>query len=135
MSFLEFHHLGLACRTFAAEQKALESVGYQMEGPLYDDPGLGIQCRFLISPEAKEAPRLELIVALPGSTVLDPWLQQGIKIYHMAFQTADLNQEIERLKASRAKVIIPPTPAVAFGGKRVSFVMLPNLLLSEFIEK
>lgn len=133
MSSLVFHHLGLACRNFTTEQKALEALGYTVETPIYDDPGLGIRCCFLTLPETA-APRLELIVPLEGSTVLDPWLKQGTKIYHMAFFTPHLEQEIERLQSLRGKIVTPPTPAVAFKGKRVSFVMLPNMLLSEFIE-
>jgi hypothetical protein len=31
--------------------------------------------------------------------------------------------------------MLPPTPAVAFGSRQVAFLMLPNLLLVEVIEK
>jgi len=130
----EFHHIGVACRDLAAEQRAFEILGYRAEGPVYDDAGLGISCRFLTMPEAS-APRIELVTPLARSAVLDPWLNQGVKLYHLAFFVTGLEQEIERLQAQRGKIIVPPTPAIAFGGKRVSFVMMPNLLLSELIER
>jgi methylmalonyl-CoA/ethylmalonyl-CoA epimerase len=133
MSETEFHHIGLACRDLAAEQRALEIMGYRAESPVYDDPGLGIRCQFLAMPVT--APRIELVAPLASSTVLDPWLDKGVKLYHLAFLTADLAGEIARLQAQRGKIIVPPTPAVAFDGKHVSFVMLPNMLLAEFIEK
>lgn len=132
MNTFDFHHLGLACRDFAKERRSLELLGYESESPVYDDRTLGIRCSFL---SKARAPRLELVAPLPGSTVLDPWLEKGTKLYHMAFFTAALTAEIERLRAEGAKIMVPPTPAVAFGGKRVSFVMLPNLLLGEFIEQ
>jgi methylmalonyl-CoA/ethylmalonyl-CoA epimerase len=53
----------------------------------------------------------------------------------LGFMASDLSAEIERLRAQRAKLMFPPTPAVAFGNRRVAFVMLPNLLLVEIIEK
>ena len=133
MSDVEFHHVGLACRDLAAEQRALEIMGYRAESPVYEDPDLGIRCQFLAISAA--APRIELVAPLAGSAVLDPWLEKGVKLYHLAFLTADLAGELARLQAQRGKIIVPPTPAVAFGGKRVSFVMLPNMLLSEFIER
>jgi len=135
MKGLQFHHIGLACRDFAAEQRALETLGYRAESPVYDDPGLGIRCQFLTLPESAGAPRLELVAPLPGSTVLDPWLKQGTKLYHLAFFTDDLDRALADLQAQRGKIVVPPTPAVAFAGKRVSFVMLPNMLLSELIEQ
>jgi methylmalonyl-CoA/ethylmalonyl-CoA epimerase len=61
--------------------------------------------------------------------------QTGVKLYHLGFIAADLPAEIERLRAQRAKLMFPPTPAVAFGNRRVAFVMLPNSLLVEIIEK
>jgi methylmalonyl-CoA/ethylmalonyl-CoA epimerase len=133
MNDLAFHHIGLACRDFAAEERALATLGYRADDPVYDDPCLGIRCRFLTMQNA--APRIELVAPLPGSLVLDTWLNQGVKLYHLAFHTADIEGEIERMQSQRGKLIVPPTPAVAFGGKRVCFVMLPNMLLSEFIEK
>jgi len=86
-------------------------------------------------PEAAAAPRLELVAPLRGSAVLDPWLEKGVKLYHLAFLADDLEGMIEHLHAQRSKIIVPPTPAVAFKGKRVSFLMLPNMLLSEVIER
>jgi hypothetical protein len=34
-----------------------------------------------------------------------------------------------------SKVLVTPVPAVAFGGRKISFVMMPNMLLIELIQK
>ena len=127
-----FHHLGLACRTMAAEEAALALVQYRREGALFDDPLLGIRCCFLTA-SCPDAPRIELVEPRPDSNVLEPWLQHGIKLYHMAFFTSDLDDALLALKRQRGRMLVPPTPAVAFGHRPVSFVMLPNLMLIELI--
>lgn len=59
---------------------------------------------------------------------------QGVKTYHYGYEVERLDAEVERLKAAGGIVVTPPRPAVAFGGRRISFVMLRNLFLVELIE-
>jgi len=127
-----FHHIGLACRDIVAEEAVLSLISYQRNGPVYDDPVLGIRCCFLTTP-VTGAPCLELVEPLPGSSVLEPWLAQGVKMYHAAFMTSDLSATLLDIKAQRGRVLVAPTPAVAFGYRPVSFVMLPNMILIELI--
>lgn len=127
---LHFHHVGLACRDLEAEAKALALLGYRAESRDFIDPGQGIQGRFIAGP----GPRIELLIQTDGSSVLEPWLAKGIKVYHYGYQVDGLDAEVERLKAAGGIVVTPPVPAVAFGGRRISFVMLRNLFLVELIE-
>ena len=55
--------------------------------------------------------------------------------YHICYESDDFDNEIERLKQQGFKVIIEPSPAVAFGGKRVVFLMSLGLGLMEIVEK
>jgi methylmalonyl-CoA/ethylmalonyl-CoA epimerase len=128
---LVFHHLGVACHDLDGEEKVLAALGYQREGPDFEDPIQGIRGRFLIGP----GPRLELLVALPGAGVLDPWLQKGVKIYHHAFEVADMTAGLAALEAARGKRMGAVVPAVAFGGRKICFVMMPNMMLFELIER
>jgi catechol 2,3-dioxygenase-like lactoylglutathione lyase family enzyme len=127
---MHFHHLGLACRDLEAEARDLAVLGYRPESPDFSDPGQGIQGRFVAGP----GPRIELLTQTVGSTVLEPWLAKGIKVYHYGFEVARLDDEVERLKAAGGIVVTPARPAVAFGGRRISFAMLRNLFLVELIE-
>jgi glyoxalase/bleomycin resistance protein/dioxygenase superfamily protein len=128
---LAFHHLGVACRNLDAEAKILEGLGYRQEGPEFEDPVQGIRGRFLVGP----GPRLEILVALGESKVLEPWLRAGVKIYHQAFEVANLEAGLAQLAGQRGKVVVAPVPAVAFGARRICFVMMPNLMLLELIER
>ena len=84
---------------------------------------------------AEQSPRLELLEPLdPASPgVLSPWLKRDVKFYHLAYLVAHLPAAIEGLRALRAKLVVPSTPAVAFGGRDIAFVMLPNRSLIELI--
>jgi methylmalonyl-CoA/ethylmalonyl-CoA epimerase len=80
-------------------------------------------------------PRLELLIPLTSEGHLTPWLKSGVKLYHWAHETSDFEVELGRLRGEGAKVVVAPVPAVAFGGRRIAFLMLPNMLLTELIEK
>lgn len=131
MKSLEFHHIGVACKDIESETKISLALGYEIEGEDFVDPAQGVYGRFLVG----GGPRLELLAPLTEKGVLTPWLNQGVKLYHLAYLTEELESEMQRLRASRAKVMVPPIPAVAFGGRKIAFLMLPNMLLVELIEK
>lgn len=128
---LRFHHIGVACRSIALERRAWEALGYRQENMPFTDPLQGVNGLFLIGP----GPRMELLEPLPGAETetLMPFLKAGTKMYHQAYETTDLEAATGALKNLRAKIVSPPKPAVAFGGRLVSFLMLPNLLIVELI--
>jgi methylmalonyl-CoA/ethylmalonyl-CoA epimerase len=53
----------------------------------------------------------------------------------MAYLVDELADALEKAKQQGCKVLVSPVPAAAFGGRRISFVMMPNMLMVEFIEK
>jgi methylmalonyl-CoA/ethylmalonyl-CoA epimerase len=55
-------------------------------------------------------------------------------MYHLGYEVDDVVAAIEWACQQRAKVIVPPVPAVAFGGRRIAFVIFRHGLLLEFIE-
>jgi methylmalonyl-CoA/ethylmalonyl-CoA epimerase len=125
-----FHHVGVACRDLDVEQRAFFALGYRAEGPDFDDPIQGVRGRFLVGP----GPRMELLVQRGEAATLTPWLRKGVKLYHLAFEVGDTDGARRSVSAQGAKRVVDPVPAVAFGGRRIEFWMLPNLLLIEFIE-
>src|SRR4051812_19637578 len=127
---LTFHHIGVACRDLDSEAETYALLGYSPEGDDFVDERQGIRGRFVTGP----GPRLELLVALPGSAVLEPWLRKGVKYYHQAFLVDDLGSGLEHLCTQGGKVVVEPVPAVAFDGREISFVMLRNLTLVELVQ-
>ena len=125
-----FHHLGLATRRLAREADGWRMFGYVPDGDAFEDHVQGVRGIFLSGP----GPRLELLEPLPESTVLDGWIDRGIRIYHQAFEVPDIRATLESTLARGAKVVVQPVPAIAFGGRLIAFVMLPMMHLVEFID-
>jgi methylmalonyl-CoA/ethylmalonyl-CoA epimerase len=127
----EFHHVGYATRSIEKEAAFFASLGYRQEGKAFVDPIQGVAGCFLTGP----GPRIELLESLPGSVTLSPWLNAGIRLYHFGYLVANIEGSIEWARSQRGKVTVAPVPAVAFEGRRISFVMMRNGFLLEFIEK
>jgi methylmalonyl-CoA/ethylmalonyl-CoA epimerase len=128
---VRYHHTGVACHRLEDETLWYTgSLGYEPEGAIFSDPLQGIRGCFLTSGGG----RIELLEALPGSNALAPWLQRGFSIYHLAFEVLELETAIDELDKARARLVSPPKPAVAFGGRRVAFCVRPNMMLVELIE-
>lgn len=125
-----FHHIGYATNSLSREIDSFALIGYRQEGDIFRDHIQGISGCFLTGP----GPRIELLENLPGAHTLTPWLSVGIKMYHFAYQTPDISKAVDWARQQRARVTVPPVAAVAFGNRRISFVMLRNGLMLEFIE-
>jgi methylmalonyl-CoA/ethylmalonyl-CoA epimerase len=118
-----FHHVGLASRHIDDELLALGGLGYQTEGGRFADERQGIRGQIMVG----RGPRIEIPEPVEGSRTLEPWLAKGVKMYHLAFEVDDLDQELLRQRSAGAMVVGPPTPAVAFRGRRIAFLMLRSL--------
>jgi methylmalonyl-CoA/ethylmalonyl-CoA epimerase len=126
-----FHHVGVATRDIAAEQRSLAPLGYQPVTGIIDDPVLGIRCCLLEG----GGPRIELVSDLPGCEVVTPWLRRGTKYYHLAFEIDDMDAMPARVSAMGGKITQAPRPARLFDGRPVAFVLLRSLALIEYIQR
>lgn len=126
---LRFHHIGVACVDLDVESRRLAPLGYVAEGGDFEDPTQGVRGRFLDG----QSPRLELLVQTGTTGVLDPWLANGTKLYHLAYEADDLDAAVSALCAAGARVVVPAVPAVAFGGRTITFLLLRTMMLVEVI--
>lgn len=125
-----FHHIGLACRDMEREAEALQLLGYELEGERFTDPLQKIHGCFL----AGIGPRIELLAPLDESSPIISWLNKDVKMYHQAYEVESIEQAMTRLTKQHAVILSRPKPAIAFSGRKVAFLMLPNRLLVEVIE-
>jgi methylmalonyl-CoA/ethylmalonyl-CoA epimerase len=126
----EFHHVGYATEAIARARVPFEAMGYRQEGEPFSDPIQGVRGCFLWG----GGPRLELLENLPGRETLTPWLSAGVRMYHMAYEVADLEAGLRWGRDQRAKLTVAPVPAVAFGGRRICFFLLRTGFMIELIE-
>jgi methylmalonyl-CoA/ethylmalonyl-CoA epimerase len=129
-SEFSFHHLGVACQDLAAEMDRFRVLGYRQECGFFRDPTQKIEGVFLTGP----GPRLELLAPLDASSPVATWLKNGIKYYHQAFEVASMSRGLEQMRGRHGRVVAPPEPGAAFGGRLIAFVMLPGMILIEMIQ-
>lgn len=128
---LKFHHIGVACHSIQQERLSWEMLGYQQEGNEFQDRIQGVTGLFMIG---QGGPRVELLEPLAGAKTLEPFLKNGIKMYHQAYETKRIEETIQLLKIRRAIILSDVKPAIAFQNRQVAFLMLKNRLIIELIE-
>ena len=125
-----FHHLGVACRSVDAELQSWVRLGYQPEGEVFEDPIQKIRGVFVVGC----GPRLELLEPAGEGSPVAGYLERGVKFYHQAFTAMHFDDALDGLRRIGAKLVAGPSPAVAFDGRRIAFVMAPGMQLIEIIE-
>lgn len=128
---LVLHHLGVATRSIEKELPCYQALGYTAGSEPFIDEKQGIRGLFISAPGQ---PSLELLENLGPSGPLDDCLSRGMKVYHFAYETKDIESSAQALvKGSGARIIVPPTEARYF--RKICFLMLPNMLLVELVQQ
>jgi methylmalonyl-CoA/ethylmalonyl-CoA epimerase len=100
-------------------------------GPVFEDPLQKVRLCFAEYPGG----RVELIAPLgPDSPVSRIIADAGGGLYHLCYETDDLDAEFQRLRTQGFVPTGPPQPAVAFGGRRVVFLYHRIAQLIELVE-
>lgn len=130
---MKIDHIGYAVKRMDRAIGSFEKLGFCF-GPITDDRNRNVKIAF----GNKEGYRIELIAPLNKGleSPVDQYLSNVSGTpYHICYQSSCFDSEIEELKKQGFKVIIDPEPAVAFGGKRVVFMMSLGLGLMEIVEE
>jgi methylmalonyl-CoA/ethylmalonyl-CoA epimerase len=125
-----FHHIGYATKSLVREREFFQQLGYVQKGEDFIDPEQGIRGCFLEG----LGPRLELLENLPGSDTLTPWLNSGIRMYHLAYEVENLAGAILWARGKRGRMTVAPVSAVAFEGRSICFFAFREGPMLEFIE-
>lgn len=126
-------HIGYAVRDISKAKKNFELLGFSFE-TIIDDVERNVRILFGYN----QAYRIELISPLEKKRVspVDKYLSNTLGTpYHICYHSDDFDNDIENLVKQGFKVIIEPSPAVAFGEKRVVFMMSLGFGLMEIVEE
>lgn len=130
---LTFHHMGLALKKEDAALKFLNGLGYN-EGPQVYDPEQKVNLRLCT---ADDKPAVELITKGIEEGPLENILKKYNElIYHTCYETEDLKKSLGAMENAGLRVlpVSPPTPAILFGGRKVSFYTVMGFGLIEILE-
>lgn len=126
-------HIGYAVKKMDKAVKAFENLGYVFEEAIED-----LDRNILISFGEKDGYRIELVQPLDKKkeSPVDAYLSKvGPTAYHICYVSEAFEEDIEQLKNQGFRVIIDPANAVAFGEKKVIFMMNLGIGLMEIVEK
>lgn len=129
---MKIDHIGYAVKRIDRAESSFEKLGFIFE-PVIDDIDRNVKLAF----GEKDGYRIELVAPLEKGkeSPVDAYLSSiGPAPYHICYVSEDLEKDVEELKGQGFKVIIEPKSAVAFGGKRVVFLMNLGLGLMEIVE-
>ncbi len=129
---MKIDHIGYAVKRIDRAQSAFENLGFVFE-PVIDDTDRNVKLAF----GEKDGYRIELVSPLDKKleSPVDQYLGNAVGIpYHLCYESEKFDEDIEVLKNQGFKEIIEPRSAVAFGGKRVVFLMNIGFGLMEIVE-
>lgn len=129
---MKIDHIGYAVRRVDRAIRAFEQLGFAFE-PATDDLDRNVRLCF----GEKDGYRVELVSPLDKSrpSPVDAYLAGAAGVpYHFCYESGNLEADVAALQAQGCKVVIPPAPAVAFGGRRVVFLMNIGFGLMEVVE-
>lgn len=129
-TFLDFHHVGVACNSIERELKIYQQLGYTYERS-FTDSIQGVRGAFICLGDM----RLELLENLPESSTLNVWISREVKYYHIGYFIDSVSVGLNWMKENRVLVTSKPQPAVAFNGRSIVFGMTRNRDLIELISK
>lgn len=128
------HHVGYAVNSIA------ESLpGWQVTlcpirvSGTFEDPAQGARVVFLEF--APGSTLLELVEPLGADAPLARFVHKGGGLHHLCFEVDDLDAQIKEMQAKKAFLVRHPRPAVAFGGRRITWMVTREKLLVEFLER
>lgn len=116
------HHIGVAVGSIKEVNPELESV---------HDPIQRVRVAFFRMHDLT----IELIEPAGENSPVEGSLAKGVKLLHTCFEVDRLEVAIASGRAAGFQPIRPPTPATAFGGRRIAWVYSRVLGLVELLER
>ena len=131
---LRLHHMGFVVADIATAMPAFtRSMGAEWDGQIFEDPLQKAKVAFMTT-RAGDA-QIELVQPVGDSSPVQRFLQQGGGMHHLCYEVADLEAELAAFRSRGAAIASRPKPAVAFGGRRIAWVITSEKFLVELLEE
>ena len=132
MTPFTLHHIGIAVADLeAALPFYRQAFGFTVASGPFDDPIQKVKVCFVGC-----APCLiELIAPLAQDSPINRTLAKGIGAYHLCYEVDEVPATLDALRAQGCLPVSGPVPAVAFGGRKIAWLMTPTQQLVEILER
>ncbi|EAK2629156.1 VOC family protein [Campylobacter coli] len=129
---LPIHHIGVACKNLEKEREIFLNLGFCKEAEFVDEKQ-GVKGEFIIPcNEAFPLYRFELLQNLNDKGPLDSYLKNNTKMYHLAYESKNIEKDLILLESKGGICIVPVMEASYFS--KLCFIMMPDRLLIELVE-
>jgi methylmalonyl-CoA/ethylmalonyl-CoA epimerase len=129
------HHVGYVVADAAeALPQWVASLEPQWVSEIFHDPLQKVNVVFL-QPAAEDGVQVELVAPAGEGSPVAPFLAKGGGLHHLCYEVDSLEDRIATMKRRGAVVIRPPKPAVAFGGRRIAWMVTRERLVLEYVER
>lgn len=131
---VHLHHVGYVIRSIQeTAERFARSIGASWNQEVTSDPLQGVLVTFL-SGLGQTLPLVELVEPMGKDSPVSNFLKRGGGLHHLCYEVESLDRHLEFSRKIGGKIVRPPLPAAAFGGRRIAWVYTKDRLLLEFLE-
>ena len=131
---MKLHHIGVV--VFSVKESGelyAEHLGMRALAPPVHDPLQRVIVQFWAQEGCSIS--IELIEPVGDDSPVAGFLGKGGGLAHLCYEVEDLEMALEDARQKGAIVISGPVPAAAFQQRRIAFVILRGIGVTEFVEK
>lgn len=130
---LRLHHTGLLVRDLPTAAAGLvERFFYVVESDVIEDHVQTALVQFLRQPGTSSW--LELVTPNDRASKLSRAAASGGGLHHLCYETDDIEGSVAEMRGKAMMTLCEPVPAMAFGGRRIAWLMDRSRLLVELVE-
>jgi methylmalonyl-CoA/ethylmalonyl-CoA epimerase len=131
---LRLHHMGFVVADIATTMPAfVRSMAAQWDGKIFEDPLQKAKVAFLTTRPGDA--QIELVQPVGDDSPVRRFLQERGGMHHLCYEVANLEAELKAFRSRGASIASRPKPAVAFGGRRIAWVITSEKFLVELLEE
>jgi len=128
------HHVGFVVASIGATMEGFaRSLGASWDGQVFEDPHQKVKVAFLTT--RPEDAQIELVEPASDDSPVRKFLEErGGGLHHVCYEVPDVERELVTMKSRGAFITKRAKPAVAFGGRKIAWVLTAEKLLVELLE-
>ncbi len=131
---LSLHHVGYAVKVIdPVAQAYVARYGYLLETGVIHDPLQTAYVQFLRL--AGDRAYLEFVAPDGPESKLASAVKRGGGLNHLCYTCGPMEEAIARLEEQEMRLIAEPKPGVAFGGRRICWLLGDDPLPVELVER
>jgi len=133
-SSLRLHHMGFVVADIVTAMPAfVRSMAAEWDGQIFEDPLQKAKVAFMTTRPGDA--QIELVQPVGENSPVQRFLLQGGGMHHLCYEVASLEAELASFRSRGAAIASRPKPAVAFGGRRIAWVITSEKFLVELLEE